>query len=206
MIIKLKLIDSIFNNPEYITISHDYFSFTYYISLKNNYKNLPEYVFASYPIHNSDFNVLSFNQNDHIYKYQLINYSEQPIILYFNKNSGSAYIDIDFSINLQLFTNLNIKLLSSEEFLDFQNYIIWELQGNGLNYSIHSVYLKSKKYFFLNIMCIGLESSNFKEFDSYIEESKVRYQDLISSIKNAKKDEIDKFFEPALLRQELNNF
>lgn len=206
-LIKLKLIDNIFNISNLISISDNFYSHHYNLSLKKNYENIPEYIFASYPLHNKDFNVLPFDENNHIYKYQLINYNaEQPIILYFNKNSISAYIDIYFSINLQLFTDLNIQLLSSQEFLDFQNYIIWELRVNGLNYSINSVYLKSKKYFFLNIMCIELESSNLKEFDLYIKESKVRYQDLILSIKNSKKDEIDKFFEPALLRQELNDF
>ncbi len=205
-LIKLKLIHTIFKNPEQIHISENFFSFSNRISLKENYKSIPDYIFASYPLYNNDFQVLPFNQDEHSNKYQLKNvYSEPPIILYLHK-TFKTLIDIEMTINLQTFTDKNIKLLCENEILDLKKYIIFELSEVLLNYSIQSFDSKHQQHIFFNTMCINIEDFDFLKLNSYFEESNVKLQELIFYFKNTKKSEIDKIFEPALLRNEMNNF
>lgn len=205
-LIKLKLINIIFNNPKYIQVSNNLFSFTNLLSLKQNYKNIPAYIFATYPLHNTDYNILHFNPENNIFhEHLLINYkSEKTTILYFKEHSNS--VDIYTKLNFRRFTDINIDLLSKNDNELFQNYIISELRNEIPYYLIYIIHLKHQKSFFLKETSIELKYLDITKFDLCIQESKDTHQQLITDIKNFKKQEIDKLLYSLILRKEMHNF
>lgn len=209
-LIKLQLIQDIFVHPDAITISSDSFSLEKeYLFLKNNYKELPEFIFASYPLYNRDFQLLPFAGQFNTHKYQLFKYKcDFPIVLYFvnDKYSNDLYIDILFHINLKHFSDFNIELLSPDEKLNFQYYINNQLRFIGHNHSIYNLSLNSEKYYFMQMNSHTIENFQHSTIDVFLKQKETEFTKLSESVKTLNKEEINKLFQPALLRKEMNNF
>ncbi len=211
-LIKFKLIHTIFKNPEQIHISKNFFSFSNRISLKEYYKDNPAYILALCSLRNNDlaiFKALRFNQNEQsrsttpimIYKQRFLK-SDLPVMIYiYKQREDSFFIDFRMIINLQTFTDHNIKLLSENELLDLKKTIL----NLKMFHATQSFDSKHNKYIFFNEELVNPRYLN-DELNSYFKESNDKIKFLISYFKNDKKSEIDKFFEPALLRKELDIF
>lgn len=209
-LIKLQLIQDIFVHPDAISISSDSFSLDKkYLFLKNNYKELPEFIFASYPLYNPDFQLLPFAGQFNTHKYQLANYKcDFPIVLYFvnDQYSNDLYIDILFHINLTHFSDFNIELLSPDEKLNFQYYINNQLRFLGRNHSIYNLSLNSKQHYFMKMESRTIENFQHSTIDVFLKQKEIEFTKLSESVKTLNKEEITKLFQPALLRKEMHNF
>ncbi len=198
-LIKLKLINSILIDPEAIQISpNGFFLNKYNIQLKENYTQLPEFIFASYPLYNPNFNVQLFQYMDKNI-YYLSNYNfDNLIFLDFKRGSFSnqIYIDVFFNINLNLFFDKSF-LLSEEEKED-----LYFLIRRKMRYKerIQDFSLNSKKYLFIK------KTSSHTDIDTFINLNEENILKSFDNFKLIEKDKIDQLFECALLRNQIINF
>ncbi len=210
-LIKLQFIQNILVNPDAISISSDSFLLDKEsICLKNNYTQLPEFIFASYPLYNPDFQILLSDEQLNTCKYKLVNYNlDLPIVLDFvaDQYSNDLYIKFLFNINLKDFydCDIDIDLLSEKENFIFQYYINSKLRFLEDDCSIQILFLNSKKHYF---MLNEYRIENFQHFtiDTLLKQKETEFKKLSESLKTIYKNDIFKLLEPALLRKQMNNF
>jgi len=204
-LIKLQLIDFILVNPKAIQISSNgFFLNKYNIQLKENHTQLPEFIFASFPLYNPDFNVSLFKYMDK-YIYYLANYNfDNPIFLDFKRCSFSnlIYIDVFLNIHLKYFFERH-ELLSEEEKEEFYSFINKRLQY-GCN--VQDFYLNSKKYFFKKNTSEFLVNHKHTDINKLIQLKENNFLNSLQFIKKFENTKINQLFERSLLRNQIINF
>ena len=208
-LIKLKLIQEILVYPDAITIADYCFHISKsYLKLKENYTQIPEFIFASYSLHNPLFNVKPFSLDEkYIDLYYLTDSNiNNPTFLTFTKGSFSPHFYIHHFLNIDLnyFSN-QINLLLEEEKEDLQFLITKKLRYNG---RIEKLFLNGKEYLFLKNPSKGVLEDELTHI--YIDKLiyKKREELLIhyENIKQIEQITINNLFEKVRLRQEMNTF
>lgn len=208
-LIKLKLIHEIFVYPDAITIADYCFHISKsYLKLKENYTQLPEFIFASYSLHNPLFNVKPFSLDEkYIDLYYLSDSNiNNPTFLTFTKGSFSPHFYIHHFLNIDLYHFINqANLLSEEEKEDLEFLITRNLRYYG---KIDKFFLNEKEYVFFKNSSKGVLEDELTHI--YIDKLiyKKREELLIhyENIKQTEQITINNLFEKVRLRQEMNTF
>lgn len=197
-LIKLNLIKKIFENEQSILINENYFSF-FQPQLNYKYKEQIEFVFASYPLHNTNFNEISYQAEAQLFKRRISNNDFKSFISFAHNDNLTLVIKSDY----QLFSKYDISLLNFDEKFWFEEYIksifISNLEFIPVTNSSHH----NELFFAFKPLTI-LES--FDSIDQHIHYGQKRYLYKLEEIKNNHQSVINSFFERALLEIEMENF
>lgn len=206
---KLNLLSSIFKNKHAI-YTQDFLYEIYDPELKENYSSLNEYVFASYPLHNTNYKIFDFKNLKNYatfspvnFKPTLIDHSTYPkSILVFESSNIELYISLTFT----RFCKHDLKLLNNEEKKILENNICTKLGHKqytgiyyfvGINYNFVSHPNHSLKHQFTSD-----QHSNASFLSNHIKQSITLYKNTAKEIKQ--KD--FPVFEKILISKELTNF
>lgn len=220
-LISLNLLDKILKNPESISIDND----CYFLSSPeplNNYQNKIEFVFASYPIIDPNFEVLTIEDSEDMYKHVLINKKSKInsyLTIYsfdFPLKNAETIIQQHIHINVEHYSDHSTALLTKEELKSFTSFIKEKCEIYNFGYR-HSDVLahKFQSQAFL-VLTFNLYSTNsligsilLKENIDIQEKINTNfsiYEKILLDIKKNHSKEIFSFFERALLEQTLEKF
>ncbi len=197
-LIKLNLIKKIFENEKSIHINENYFSF-FQPQLNYKYKEQIEFVFASYPLHNTNFNEISYQSEAQLFKRRINNNDFKSFISFAHNDNLTVVIKSDY----QLFSQYDISLLNFDEKFWFKEYIKSIFISN-LEFIPITNYSSYNELFFAFKPLTILES--FYSIDQHINSGQQRYISKLEEIKNNHQSVIDSFFERSLLDIEMENF
>ena len=198
-LIKLNLIKKIFENEKSIHISENYFSF-FQPQLNYKYKEQIEFVFASYPLHNTNFNEISYQAEAQLFqKRRISNNDFKSFICFGNNDNLTLVIKSDY----QLFSEYDISLLNFEETICFKEYIKSIFISNLEFIPLSSSYPFNELFFSFKPLTI---LKSFDTIDQHINSGQQRYISKLEEIKNNHQSVIDSFFERALLEIEMETF
>ncbi len=189
--------------------------------LVDNYQQRIEFIFASYPIVNPNFEIIPFDESSNQNRYILIDNQSKIKSCLFLHFDDLYFYDLEQSITLEHFIHLNI--------YDYFNYSLnLNIQEiNQLTFFIRNKIYESSdsyigtsqiKYETEEIMVIHTESLDktshsldflFQENCNITLEINKRlqtYTEYLLQIKNQYSNDIDKILERALLEQKMENF
>lgn len=197
-LIKLNLIKKIFENEQSILINENTFSF-FQPQLNYKYKDQLEFVFASYPLHNTNFDEISYQAEAQLFKRRISNNEFKSFISFDHNDNLTVGIKSDY----QLFSQSDISLLNFEEKICFKEYIKSIFISNLEFIPITNSSSYNELFFAFKPLTI-LES--FDSIDQHINYGQQRYISKLEEIKNNHQSVIDSFFERALLEIEMETF
>lgn len=198
-LIKLDLIKSIFQDNQSISIEENSFSF-FMPQLNYNYKFQIEFIFASYPIYDKNFDKVLYDSNFNCFKRRIINNSGLKSFISLDRNQLSSQLSFVIESSFQLFSDHDISLLNFEENVHFKNYITLAFMDN-----LEFAPIQSSNHLFLVFKPLTVLMSN-DNINQHIKASEHRYIERIEEIKTKHKIEIDAIFERVLLEQEMKSF
>lgn len=198
-LIKLDLIKTIFQDNQSISIEENSFSF-FMPQLNHDYKFQLEFIFASYPIYNKNFDKVLYNPNLNCFKRRIINDSGLKSFISFDRNELCVQLSFVIESSFQLFSDHDISLLNFEENVHFKNYITLAFMDN-----LEFAPINSPNQLFLVFKPLTILGS-FNDIDLHIKASEHRYIERVEEIKTKHKIEIDAIFERVLLEQEMKSF
>lgn len=210
-LITLNLLNHIINKNSILIQDNFYIIFFEKFGLIPNYQLTEVFIFASYSLHNNNFQAVNFDNSQKIHKHRLINKNSKKsnfLTIYFRNQL--TLCDLLMKLDLQDYSEHSVDILSIAEKENLRLYI--RDKFFNLEYILSAYKIKEYSFIFpvksvfsdLNTPFLHEDAINHVSL--YINKTLDKYYQDINYIKDTYQQDINSFFERSLLEIEMENF